>query len=76
MKAIRKMDEMEMSINLKCIRIAWVFGLMYLLVWVICEFLITKNLPALPFILLTSQVSVYFACQLIITRMTVGKNEK
>ncbi len=76
MKTIRKMDEMEMSINLRCIRIAWVFGLTYLLVWVSYEFLLTKNLPSLPFILLALQVSVYFACQFIITRKTVGKNEK
>lgn len=76
MKTIRKMDEMEMSINLKCIRIAWVFGLLYLLIWVNYEFFTANNLPSLPFILLLSQLIIYFACQFIITRKTVGENEK
>jgi hypothetical protein len=31
MKSIRKMDEMEMSINLQAIRLAWVYSLLFLL---------------------------------------------
>jgi hypothetical protein len=75
-KLVRKMDEMEMSINLKSVRIAWVYGLIFLLIWVISEYITTQNLPFLPFILMVSQSAIYWACQLIIGGRMAGKDEK
>lgn len=57
--AMRKMDEMEMKINLDSIRIAWVFTVVSLLAWGIYDFVRTGGF-ALPFYLLILQNIVYF----------------
>lgn len=75
MEMIRRMDEMEMSINLKSVRITWVYGLSFLLVWSAYNVIRTGNL-GLPFILLASQLVIYYFCRRMITRSLAGRYEE
>ncbi len=56
---MRKMDEMEMKINLDSIRIAWTFTVVSLFAWAIYDFVRTGDIT-LPFYLLILQNIVYF----------------
>ena len=51
---MRKMDEMELEINLKSVRITHIFTMFFLIVWVVYNW-ITYSTLGLPFILLLSQ---------------------
>ncbi len=75
MKSLRKMDEMEMSINLQAIRFAWVFSNLYLLVWIGSEWLKTRSFNGFAFILMASQTIIYWAVQLFL-KWKLGKDEK
>lgn len=60
----RKMDEMEMHINLMAIRSAWVFSLVFLLIWVIYGFIKAGSFNSIAFVLMTSQIALYWVVQL------------
>ena len=53
------MDEMEMSINLKGIKFAWFYTVIFLFVWMIYDKVKTGN-TGLPLMLLISQNMVLF----------------
>jgi len=71
---MRKMDEMEMSISLKAIKLAWVYTVLVLFGWMIYEFTQTGKL-GFAFILLASQNMVLLGSQLWMKRR-FGPNEK
>ncbi len=75
MEGFRKMDEMEMSINLKVIRLAWVYCLLFLLVWIGYDWMKIGLFNGIAFILLTSQLVVYWAV-LLFLNWKLGKDEK
>jgi hypothetical protein len=75
MKGFRKMDEMEMSINLNAIRIAWVYSVIFLFVWVIYDWIKMSSFNSMPFILMSSQLAVYWSIQLFL-KWKLGKDEK
>ena len=75
MKGLRKMDEMEMSINLKAVRLAWAYSSAFLLVWVSYDWIKNGNFNGLAFILLMSQLAMYWAVQLFL-KWKLGKDEK
>ena len=75
MKGIRKMDEMEMSINLKAIRLAWGYSALFLLVWVIYDWITAGSYNGLAFILMTSQFVIYWGVQIFL-KWKLGKDEK
>ena len=64
-----KMDELEMTIQLKSIRWAWLYTSSFLLVWFCyeCFKLTTLETPMnfLPLIFLTSQNMIYYIVQAI-----------
>lgn len=62
-----KMDEMEMAITLKAVRVAWFYTVVFLFVWTIVEFSQSKTM-GLPFILLISQNLVFMLVQLFLKR--------
>ncbi len=74
MDGFRKMDEMEMSINLKAIKSAWLFGILFLLVWVAYDWIKTDTLN-IAFILMTSQLIIYWIVTLFL-KWKFGKDEK
>lgn len=75
MKSFHKMDEMEMSINLRVIKLTWVYAVIFLIVWIWHDWLKTGLFQWLPFILMTSQLIVYWSVQLFL-KWKLGKDEK
>ena len=74
---LKKADEMEMAINFKAMRLAYVFVLAALLIWMNVEFISTKELPIIQLLIILAQNSIFFVSKLLITRrMTGGSNEK
>jgi len=73
--SFRTMDEMEMSINLQAIRLAWVYGLLFLLVWIGYEWMNKGLFNGIAFILMTSQLVIFWIVQLFL-KWKLGKNEK
>lgn len=59
---MRKMDEMEMSISLKAIKWAWAYTVLFLAIWVICNYIQTRTF-GLSFYLLITQNLVLIAIQ-------------
>jgi hypothetical protein len=58
---MRQMDEMEMSINLKAIRYAWIYSILFLNIWILYDYLKFNIFNSLLFILFTSQFLIYHA---------------
>lgn len=56
---MKKMDEMELNINIKGIKWSWFFLVISLFVWGVYEYVKTQVI-SMPLILLTSQYLVYF----------------
>lgn len=75
MKSIRKMDEMEMSINLKAIRLTWVYSVLFLLMWIWFDWIKMGSYNVIAFILMTSQLMIYWSVQLFL-KWKLGKDEK
>jgi len=72
---MKKADEMEMYITLKSIKIAWLFTVIYLLVWSVYHTIKTSQL-GLPLMLLITQNMVLYACILIFRRRLAGSHEE
>lgn len=66
MKRIRKMDEMEMSINLRAVRLAWAYSALFLLVWILYDWLTAGEYNGIAFILMVSQEIVYWSVQIFL----------
>jgi hypothetical protein len=75
MHGLRRMDEMGASINRVAIRWAWAYASLFLLVWVLYDWVKTGTFNALAFILMTSQLVVYWSIQIFL-RWKLGKDEK
>lgn len=72
---MRKMDEMEMYISLKSIKISWFYTVTFLFIWGLHDY-ITKSKYELPFFLFITQNVILLVCQLILKHRMVGKDEK
>lgn len=71
-----RVDEMEMYINLRSIRIAWAYTVLFLLAWSVYEVVKFGEL-GWPFMLMISQNLIIFVSKAVIRRrMTAGKNEE
>lgn len=75
MNSVRKMDEMEMNINLKAIRLAWVYSLLFLLVWIGFDWIKMNSFNGMALILMSSQLVIYWTVQLFL-KWNLGKDEK
>ena len=75
MDSFRTMDEMEMSINLQAVRLAWVYGMLFLLVWIGYDWITQGLFNGIAFILMTSQLVIYWIVQLFL-KWKLGKDEK
>ena len=75
MKLFRQMDEMEMSINFRALRVSWVLGLVALLVWAWWEWIQTRTFNSIAFIIMLSQLIVYWSVQLFL-KWKLGKDEE
>lgn len=73
--SFRNMDEMEMHINLQAIRLAWVYGILFLLVWIGYDWMKMGLFNRTAFILMSSQLVAYWTVQLFL-KWKFGKDEK
>jgi len=71
---MKKMDEMEMSINLKAIKWAWGYTILFLAIWGIYDFIQTRTF-GLVFFLLMTQNLVLIGIQSHL-KWKLGKDEK
>lgn len=71
---MRKMDEMELSINLKAIKCAWFYTVVFLAIWVIYDS-IHGNQNGVPSFLLITQNLVWIAVQYFL-KWKMGKDEE
>lgn len=60
-----KSDELESAIALQAAKWTWFYSTTFLFIWCTIIQIKTGDYPAIPFILLTSQNVVFFACHLI-----------
>ena len=73
---MRKMDEMELAISLKAIRLVWFYTVVFLFVWVTYDFIKNGSSNDNPaFILLVTQNMIYLGSQLYLNKK-MSKNEK
>ena len=71
---MRKMDEMEMSINLKAVKWAWGYTILFLAIWFIYDYIQTRTF-GLAFFLLITQNLVLMGTQFYL-KWKLGKDEK
>lgn len=73
---MRKMDEMEMAISLKAIRLAWFYTVIFLFLWIIYDLIKVGSFSEKPaFFLLITQNIILLSSQLYLKRK-MGKDEK
>lgn len=75
MKSIRKMDEMEMSINMRAIKLAWIYSNLFLLAWIYYDWIKMNTFNSMALILMSSQYLIYWTVQLYLN-WKLGKDEK
>lgn len=63
---VRKMDEMEMHINLQAIRWTYLFIAVVLLIWGLHDFILSPHKAPFPVLLLILQNIVYFTVTAIL----------
>lgn len=68
-----KADEMEMTINFKSIRIAFVFLILALFAYCMYGVIIMNELLTVPFVIMCASCSLFFISKLYLTKvMTQG----
>lgn len=73
---MRKMDEMEMEISLKAIRLAWFYTVIFLFAWIVYDFAVNGSFNENPaFFLLMTQNIILHSTQLYLKRK-MGKDEE
>ena len=72
-----KVDEMEIAINYKSARLAYVFVTISLLVWMIVNFVQNGEFPFIQFNIIAIQNIIFFGSKIYLTKkMTSDSNEK
>lgn len=72
---MRKMDEMEMAISLKAIKFAWAYTGIFLIIWIVYDYVKVGKYNPIVYNLLISQNLVKLFIELYFKRK-MGKNEK
>jgi len=75
MKGFLKMDEMEMSITTRAVRIAWIYASIFIIVWIWHDWIKLGLIQWVPLILMASQLLVYWTVQLYL-KWKLGKDEE
>ncbi|NFO11866.1 hypothetical protein FDB29_12385 [Clostridium botulinum] len=68
MKILKKMDEMQLTINLASIKFAWIYTVIFLFIWSTYDRIKTGQYNSLAFFLLISQNLIYLFAHLILNR--------
>ncbi|MCM1499383.1 MAG: hypothetical protein NC124_13030 [Clostridium sp.] len=70
-----KADEMEMAINFKAMRLAWMFLELALAVYCAVVLVIYDNLPATIFVILCASGIIFFVSKLMITKKMTANGD-
>ncbi len=72
-----KADEMEMAVNFLSIRVAYIFSIVTLFAYCVYAFLIRHELPAIPFIIFSGQLFLFYLSKIYLTKkMTKGNRDE
>jgi len=71
---MKKMDEMEMSISLKAIKMAWSYTVLFLAIWVIYDFKQKGSFGVAQFLLITQNLVLMAGYSFM--KWKLGKDEK
>jgi hypothetical protein len=72
-----KADEMEMTINFKSIRIAYVFSILALFGYCIYILITENELPLIPFIIFCGELCLFYLTKLCLTKkITRGSRDE
>ena len=71
---MRKMDEMELSINLKAIKWAWGYTIIFLFGWIVYDYVHGNRNSVSSFLLITQNL-VWISVQYFL-KWKMGKDEK
>ena len=72
----KKADEMELAINFKAARLAYVFVTISLVIWMIVDFATTGEFPLPQLIIVALQNIIFFGSKFLMTRRMVGDREE
>lgn len=70
-----KADEMEIAINYKAMRIAFVFSIIALLAYCVYDYVTSSEIPTIPFVIACIQGAVFFASKVSITYKMTKKDD-
>lgn len=72
---MKRMDEMEMAINLTSIKWAWFYTVLFLFTWTILDYVKRGDFNTPAFLLLTTQNLIFLAISQYL-KWKLGKDEK
>ncbi len=75
MKNNKKMDEMEMDISFKALRISWDFGIAFVLIWLLVDWVHSKSYNNIASILLFCELVIYWTVQIYL-KWKLGRDEE
>lgn len=70
-----KADEMEIAINYRAMRIAFLFSNIALLAYCIYEYVTLKRLPTIPLVIFWAQQILFFSSKVFITNKMTKEND-
>lgn len=70
-----KADEMEIAINYKAMRIAFLFSIIALLAYCVYDYVTSSEIPTIPFVIACIQGAVFFASKVFITYKMTKKDD-
>lgn len=76
MKKIKKADEMEMSINFKSMRLAWIFENIALIIWAVMSCIYKNENVFILIIIITAQNIIFFSSKLYMGKKITGDNNE
>jgi hypothetical protein len=75
MKKWIKADEMEMSINFKAVRAAWIYSLLFLAIWNIVSVIRTGSIEFEPSFLLSTSMFIMLTVKSVLTKKMSGDKD-
>ncbi len=76
MKKLRKMDEMELFITTKALRLAYFYTVLFLFIWSLVDYFITKRFSSIAFFLLITQNIIFIFSKMHFEKKATASNEK
>lgn len=68
-------DEMEVAINYKAMRVAFVFSIIALLAYCVYDYVTSSEIPTIPFVIACIQGAIFFASKVFITHKVTKEHD-